>query len=198
MLNFRNTNILFFILLVLLISANYFIGIPLFAYALLVIAYLGILAYGSYKVSLNFYMPVLCSAKTRDKEIAISFDDGPDAEITPAILTILNRANVHAAFFLIGNRIPDREILVRKLYEEGHLIGNHSFSHHALFDFFSSRKMGEDLKSMDQLIINMLGIRPRLFRPPYGVTNPNLKSAVQAGGYKSIGWSIRSLDTVIK
>ncbi len=198
MLNFRNTNIFFFILVILLAISSAFAAVPIFAYGFTFIAYLCVLAYGSYTVNLNFYMTVICSAKTQDKEIAISFDDGPDAEITPAILSILEKENIQAAFFLIGKKIPGREYLVSKLHADGHLIGNHSFSHHPLFDFFSSRKMLEDLQSMDQLIFNMLGLKPKLFRPPYGVTNPNLKSAVRAGGYKAIGWNIRSLDTVIK
>lgn len=198
MLNFRNTNISFIILLILIAGASFFIGVPFFVYALLAAAYLGILAYGSYAVDLNFYMPVICSAKSEDKEIAISFDDGPHSEITPAVLNILEKANVQAAFFLIGKQIPGRENLVSQLHAKGHLIGNHSFSHHALFDLFSSKKMLADIKSMDQLILNILGLRPKFFRPPYGVTNPNLKNAVQAGRYDAIGWSVRSLDTVIK
>jgi peptidoglycan/xylan/chitin deacetylase (PgdA/CDA1 family) len=63
---------------------------------------------------------------------------------------------------------------------------------------FSSKKMLDDLKKMDLEVEKVTGMRPKLFRPPYGVTNPNLKKAIIKGGYTPVGWSVRSLDTVIK
>jgi peptidoglycan/xylan/chitin deacetylase (PgdA/CDA1 family) len=84
------------------------------------------------------------------------------------------------------------------MVREGHIIGNHSFSHHPLFDLFSSRKMLNDIKKTNHLVEEITGLMPRFFRPPYGVTNPNLKKAVLQGGMISIGWSLRSYDTIIK
>ncbi len=81
---------------------------------------------------------------------------------------------------------------------EGHIIGNHSFSHHRFFDLFSANKMLGDLKQMSESCQTTTGNTPRFFRPPYGVTNPNLKKAIFRGGFISIGWSIRSFDTVTR
>ncbi|MEO5893291.1 MAG: polysaccharide deacetylase family protein, partial [Ferruginibacter sp.] len=60
------------------------------------------------------------------------------------------------------------------------------------------QKMLQDLKMMDREMERVTGLQPKLFRPPYGVTNPNLKKAIINGGYIAVGWSVRSMDTVIK
>ena len=146
----------------------------------------------------QFFYKVICSANTDQKEIAISFDDGPASNYTPEILQLLKQDNVKAAFFCIGNRIAGNESIIAKIKEEGHIIGNHSYSHHFWFDLFSSKKMLDDLKKMDQEIERVIGLQPKLFRPPYGVTNPNLKKAIIKGDYTPVGWSVRSMDTVIK
>ena len=129
--------------------------------------------------------------------MALSFDDGP-AGSTSQVLDILKENKVEAAFFCIGKKIPGNEALIKRMAAEGHIIGNHSFSHHPLFDFFSSGRMLKDMTEMNQKVKDITGLSPRFFRPPYGVTNPNLKKAVMLGGFISIGWSIRSYDTVIK
>lgn len=173
-------------------------GLPWFSYLLLAAAWLGLIAYGSAVVGSQFFIPVLCSAPTTEKQIALSFDDGPVEEFTPALLQILAEHRVPAAFFCIGNRIAGKEALLRQLHEAGHLIGNHSFSHHRWFDLFSASRMLADLQRASEAVESATGLRPRLFRPPYGVTNPNLARAIRRGGFVPIGWSLRSLDTVVR
>jgi peptidoglycan/xylan/chitin deacetylase (PgdA/CDA1 family) len=198
MLNFRNTNIFFSILLIVLIGVHIKYGLPFYIYPLLFIAYSLIVFYGCYYVGSNFFIKIVCSASTDKKEIAISFDDGPAANYTPEILQLLKQENIKATFFCIGYRIAGNENILRQIKNEGHIIGNHSYSHHFWFDMYSSKKMLGDLKMMDHEMERVTGMRPKLFRPPYGVTNPNLKKAIINGGYTPVGWSVRSLDTVIK
>ncbi len=93
--------------------------------------------------------------------------------------------------------MPDNEGILKRIINEGHIIGNHSNSHNSLFDLYSSKKMLNELELASQTCQDITGYYPRFFRPPYGVTNPNLKKAVLKGGFISIGWSIRSYDTVI-
>ena len=143
-------------------------------------------------------MPLICEAFTTDKKIAISFDDGPDEKYTPEILRILKQHNINAAFFCIGKKIEGRESMLNQISDNGHIIGNHSYSHHFWFSMFSSEQMISELSNTDLRIKEATGFRPQLFRPPYGVTNPNIRKAVEAGNYKAIGWSVRSMDTVIK
>ncbi len=197
MLRFGSTTLIAVAMLLFAIVADVLWGVPWYVYAALVLAYSLILFYGCYYVGSNFFIPIVCAAKTNEKEIAITFDDGP-ASATTSILQVLKEHNIKAAFFCIGSRIAGNEHILRQLYEEGHLIGNHSFSHHFWFDMYGSAKMLADLRQMDEETNRVLGIQPKLFRPPYGVTNPNLKKAIIVGHYTPVGWSVRSMDTVIK
>jgi peptidoglycan/xylan/chitin deacetylase (PgdA/CDA1 family) len=173
-------------------------GLPVYIYPLALVIYSLIVFYGCYYVGSNFFIKIICSANTSEKEIAISFDDGPATNHTPEILQLLKQANLKAAFFCIGNRIAGNENILQQIKEDGHIIGNHSYSHHFWFDMFSSKKMLNDLKLMDEELKRVTGLQPKLFRPPYGVTNPNLKKAIIQGNYTPVGWSARSMDTVIK
>jgi len=198
MLNFRNTTITSILLLLVLAGADGIIGIPFYSYIILFSLYALCLFWGSYYVGSGFYIDIMCSAKTEEKKISISFDDGPLPEFTPQVLQILKESGVSAAFFCIGKRVEEHPVLFKRIIEEGHLVGNHSYSHHPWFDLFSADKMYADLRRMDGAVNRISGLTPRLFRPPYGVTNPNLKKAVIKGNYIPVGWNIRSLDTVIK
>lgn len=155
-------------------------------------------AWGAIFVHSGYYIRVLCKASTNEKVVALSFDDGPVEEYTPQILDILKEQQVRAAFFCIGRRAEQAPDLLKRIHEEGHLIGNHSYSHHTLFDLYPTRKMKQDLQKADAAIHTATGLKPALFRPPYGVTNPMLARAVKAGKYTPVGWSIRSMDTVIR
>lgn len=198
MLNFRNTNIFFVILLILLIGIHIRFGLPAYIYPLIFVIYSLIVFYGCYYVGSNFFIKIVCSASTDQKEIAISFDDGPASKYSPEILQLLKQNDIKATFFCIGKRIAGNENILKQIQDEGHIIGNHSFSHHFWFDMFSSKKMLDDLKMMDHEMERVTGMRPKLFRPPYGVTNPNLKKAIIKGDYTPVGWSVRSMDTAIK
>lgn len=198
MLNFRNTNFFFITLLVIIIGVHIKYELHVCAYYLLFIAYSLIVFWGCYYVGSNFFIKIVCKAISDKKEIAISFDDGPATNYTKEILTILNSENVKATFFCIGNRIAGNETILKQIQVEGHIIGNHSYSHHFWFDMYSTQKMQDDLKQMDAEMERVTGLKPKLFRPPYGVTNPNLAKAIKNGGYTPVGWSVRSMDTVIK
>lgn len=198
MLNFRNTNIFFALLLITLIGLHMKYGIPVYIYPLLFVVYSLIVFWGCYYVGSGFFIKIVCKADTGTKEIAISFDDGPAASYTKEILKVLKKENVKATFFCIGKHIAGNEEILKQVYTEGHLIGNHSYSHHFWFDIFSAKKMKTDLAQMDEEVQRVIGVKPKLFRPPYGVTNPNVKKAIINGGYTPVGWSVRSMDTVIK
>jgi peptidoglycan-N-acetylglucosamine deacetylase len=197
MLTFKRTTLIFVLLQVFLILLHRRFGLPVYSYFILLFLYCFLLFMGSYRVDSGFYIRVICSAAKDKKEIAISFDDGPATEFTPQILQILDDMKVQAAFFCIGNRIEGMEPLFKRIHEKGHVLGNHSYSHHPLFDLFSAGKVLADLRRMDDCMRNLVGVRPKMFRPPYGVTNPPVSKAIRKGNYIPIGWSIRSLDTVI-
>lgn len=197
MLTFRNTSIVFLLLLLLFAFLQTSVAVPVWVYIITCCAYLFILSYGSYFVHSGFFMPVICSGNTSGKKIALSFDDGPVPNRTSDILEVLDKYKVNAAFFCIGYRIEGNESIIRSIKEKGHVIGNHSFSHHYFFDFFSRARMQQDLAETDKLLKQAAGITPLFFRPPYGVTTPVMKKVMQVGNYTAVGWNIRSLDTVI-
>lgn len=198
MLNFRNTNIFFVSVLAVLISVHVRNGLPVYIYPILFIAWSLVVFWGCVNVRSNFFIPIVCKAEIDKKEIAISFDDGPAENYTPQVLNVLKKENVKATFFCIGNRIEGNEAILKQVHEDGHIIANHSYSHHFWFDMYSSKKMLKDLQQMDVEMEKATGLKPKLFRPPYGVTNPNLAKAIKKGGYTPVGWNVRSLDTVAK
>jgi len=203
MLNFRNTSLLFCLLIVGMVLLEFVIEIRWYHYLLLIFVYSLLLCYGSITVQSNFYMKVLNNGtvprtQAGAKQLAISFDDGPADQYTSGILQVLDDLKVPATFFCIGKNIAGREALLNKIITDGHIIGNHSYSHAFWFDIYSARRMKADLQQMTEAVLQATGLKPRLFRPPYGVTNPNLAKATAAHGLISIGWNIRSLDTVVK
>lgn len=140
---------------------------------------------------------VLCKLPKLEKQVCLTFDDGPHSTNTPAILELLKRYNIHALFFCIGRNVAENEQLVRRMAAEGHLIGNHSFAHSPWFDWYPSGKIFRELKMTDLAIQQATGAPVRFFRPPFGVLNPMVSKAVKRGPWITFCWDVRSLDTVI-
>jgi peptidoglycan-N-acetylglucosamine deacetylase len=196
MLTFRNTTITFFLLLFLLnILRIAGFGIH-FSFALiLMIVYLAVSVTFSFFICSGYHMKAFCKGVTTQKIVALTFDDGPDVEFTGRILDLLRDAGVPATFFCIGKKIRGNEQILRRMNDEGHLIGMHSFSHSAWFDFFSQLRMKKEFVLCENEIRQITGKRPLFFRPPYGVINPMVKSALRGTGYHVIGFSRRAWDT---
>lgn len=176
------------------VRGNWSMAVPIITVVLFVLAKV----YGSFFIASNFYLKVLCTGDKNEKRIAITFDDGPVVGATDRILKTLREKNIKATFFCIGRNVANSASLVKQIDEEGHLVGNHTFEHGKWFDLQSPTKMYAELKKTNEVIAGAIGKTPKLFRPPYGVTNPNLAEAVIAGNYQTIGWSVRSFDTISK
>jgi len=157
--------------------------------------YLALIIYGSAIIQANFYAPAYCLGNSSEKEIALTFDDGPNREYTPQVLSTLAQYNALATFFVIGKNIPGNESLLKQIDAAGHSIGNHSYTHSFWVDFKSVQGFKDELNQTTKSVFNIIGKRMKLFRPPYGVTTPNLAKAANALDYRIIGWSIRSFDT---
>ncbi|HSZ25658.1 MAG TPA: polysaccharide deacetylase family protein [Cytophagaceae bacterium] len=198
MLTFKKTRALFIIASTIAIGIFSIFPFSWLYLLLLPFLYILILSYGSAFIESGFFIKSICRLDTNEKIIALTFDDGPDPINTPLILDILNKNSLHATFFVIGKKIKENESLLKRIKSEGHIIANHSFSHSYFFDFYPTKKVIADLERSSVLIKNSIGVTPKLFRPPYGVTNPNIARAVSQLHLISIGWNIRSLDTVIK
>lgn len=198
MLRNRTVNIVFALILISIMISDNYSEIPLWIYVIVIVGYCLIQAYGSIVLSAQFFIDVKSSGETGSNQVALTFDDGPVPGKTELILEILDRYKVPASFFCIGNRVKEHPEILLKIHAKGHVIGNHSYWHGKLFDLQTAATILKELDDTDQIIFDTLGVKPEFFRPPYGVTNPMVASAIRKGGYKTIGWSVRSLDTVIK
>jgi peptidoglycan/xylan/chitin deacetylase (PgdA/CDA1 family) len=198
MLNSRTVNIVFTLFLFICIISDVFAEVSLWIYMAIAMAYLVFQVYGSTILSAQFFLPVKYKSDFSSNGVALTFDDGPIPGKTELILDILKTHKIPAAFFCIGHRAKEHPELVQRIHAEGHLIGNHSYWHGKMFDLQSSDKISTELQDTDEMINKCIGVKPRFFRPPYGVTNPMVASAVKKGNYTTIGWSVRSFDTVIK
>ena len=157
--------------------------------------YLALIIYGSSIIQANFYIQAHCYANTSEKVIALSFDDGPNREYTQQVLSILAQYDASATFFVIGKKIQGNEFLLKQIDSDGHSIGNHSYTHSFFMDFKNLQGFKDELNQTAESVFNIIGKRMKLFRPPYGVTTPDLARASKELNYSIIGWSIRSFDT---
>lgn len=125
-------------------------------------------------------------------KIAITFDDGPNAECTPKLLDGLQKRGVKATFFLIGQNIEkgsNREI-VKRMYEEGHLIGNHTY-HHVEITRVSNEKAYEELMMCNELIQSITGQEVEYMRPPFGLWQKELEQKIHV---LPVMWNVDPLD----
>lgn len=198
MLNHRIVSTIFLISLAIIGVGYAFDSWPSYYFAVAFGFYTIIEAWGSFALKNNYFTKSICSFETDEKEIVLTFDDGPDREVTPAVLYVLQKWDVPATFFCIGKKVEQEPALVRCIFEDGHAIGLHSHSHSYFYDFYSYSGFKKDLIKNQDVIQEIIGHRPRFFRPPYGVTTPFMHRAVTSLRLTVIGWSIRSLDTLIK
>jgi peptidoglycan/xylan/chitin deacetylase (PgdA/CDA1 family) len=124
--------------------------------------------------------------------IAMTFDDGPDAKLTPRLLDILKERNIHATFFVLGNMVQSHPEILKREAAEGHEIGNHSWSHLPLTKVVQREGgLHHELADTSDLIKQNIGKPVTLMRPPYGATNPRLSKAIEREyGMKVILWSV--------
>ncbi|MDR0695001.1 MAG: polysaccharide deacetylase family protein [Prevotellaceae bacterium] len=155
------------------------------------------LVYASAAIRSGVYLKAVCRLKTDEKVVALTFDDGPDSITTPKILDILSGYGIPALFFCTGHKMEGQEHLLQRMVDEGHGLGNHTYAHSALFPLLPLAKMKKDMQKCEERIQHFTHCRP-FFRPPFGVTNPTVAKAAAQLGYRTMGWNVRSFDTVKK
>lgn len=196
MLNFKTVNSLAFILLVGLIVAYFLLDISFWWFLLLGIIWFIFTALGSGLIGWNYHIEAFnCHPTISKNHVAITFDDGPNPAFTPQVLKLLEKYNAKATFFCIGLHIENHPGLFKNIIKQGHTVGNHTYSHHNMFGFFNSKQVMEELELTNKLVQNITGLKLKLFRPAFGVTNPRIKKALNALKLQAIGWNKRSLDT---
>jgi peptidoglycan/xylan/chitin deacetylase (PgdA/CDA1 family) len=128
--------------------------------------------------------------------VALTFDDGPHPEDTPAILGLLAQAGVRATFFFVGEKARRHPALVRRAAEAGHEIGAHSDTHPWWFSLAPPGRVAREVEGSARTLESLAGRRPIHFRPPVGHKSLFLPDALEASGMRLVTWSSRSFDTL--
>jgi peptidoglycan-N-acetylglucosamine deacetylase len=145
----------------------------------------------------GFFIATVTHGPRQSKQVALTFDDGPDPEVTPAVLDELRRDGARASFFVIGKSLAARPELGRRMVAEGHVVANHSWQHSYMQSFRLHRWQSEELSRAERAIEAATG-RPstRLYRAPVGMKTGDLARAVEALGLRVVAWSVHSRDTL--
>jgi len=132
---------------------------------------------------------VVHAVKTGQKVFALTFDDGPQPRYTREVLDILKRNHIHATFFLIGKMVKEFPKVAREVADAGHVIGNHSWSHPS-----KPKDPVAEFRKTDTELVRVLGRRPDLFRPPYGLLHNGLAQTAEKSGDAVILWNSVGAD----
>jgi peptidoglycan/xylan/chitin deacetylase (PgdA/CDA1 family) len=134
------------------------------------------------------------SCNVEGMSIAITFDDGPNPELTPRLLDMLKERGIKATFFVVGKNVEEYPGIVTRMASDGHEVANHSWSHPALTKL-GVESFRKQIENTNQAIANATGKRPVLMRPPYGATSVSLNRRLnEQFGLKVILWSVDPLD----
>ncbi len=137
---------------------------------------------------------ILCEVETPEKVIALTFDDGPNPQHTPALLNLLSARSVPATFFVVGRRVRRFGEIVRRLVTEGHEIGNHT-NRHVPLSALPRPLIRRELRVTEELIVKETGAKPKFMRPPFGWYNDRVLSVARAMGYRPVIGSIHPRDS---
>ena len=192
MTRFLVSTMLFAVIVVELIFCRVWQALPGVMFGWMIFVGLGVAC-----PSLKFFGNFICRGSRKGKQVALTFDDGPDPRSTPQLLDLLREQKITATFFCIGQHVEKNPELAARILREGHLVENHSFAHSNLINFYSPKKLRAELALAQVAIEKAAGVAPKFYRPPVGLSNPGTFRVAQALELQVIGWNIRSLDTVI-
>ncbi|MBN1575928.1 MAG: polysaccharide deacetylase family protein [Chitinispirillaceae bacterium] len=160
--------------------------------AAVLLLHLPVLVAGVANLHLGFFCPALCTRGGEKRRLALTFDDGPEPNLTPAILDLLGEFNFRATFFCIARRVEKHPAVARLIVTRGHTIACHDLDHQWTANLRRHRRMVADINEACSIIRSVTGISPRCYRPPVGLSNPHLRTALAHLDMVCIGWS-RSL-----
>jgi peptidoglycan/xylan/chitin deacetylase (PgdA/CDA1 family) len=137
---------------------------------------------------------LLCEVKTDEKRIALTFDDGPSPRWTPPLLDMLGRKQIRATFFVVGFKVRLHGDILGRTADEGHEIGNHTYTHVPL-SVQPSVLIRREISTTERLITDVTGRRPHFLRPPMGWFNNRVLRVVREMGYEPVIGSIHPRDS---
>jgi peptidoglycan-N-acetylglucosamine deacetylase len=156
--------------------------------AAVAIAAAGLTAYGGVYPRAQIFGSTICRTNSA-RQLALTFDDGPNPSITPKLLDLLDRYSAKATFFLIGRYVRECPELVKETAARGHSVGNHTETHPNLF-WCTPTQIRIELHLCQDAIRNVLGVPAKWFRPPFGMRNPWVIPAAREFGYRTVMWTL--------
>ena len=138
----------------------------------------------------------LPAAGANHGEVVLTFDDGPDPDVTPQVLDLLDRFRMKASFFCIGEKAAAFPEIVNDIARRGHRVENHSYRHSYAFAFYGISRLGRELDAAQSIIRETAGRPPRFFRAPAGFRSPLLDPVLAKRGLQYVSWTRRGYDTV--
>ena len=138
----------------------------------------------------------LPDAAVQRRQFALTLDDGPDPEVTPRVLDLLDAHRTRATFFCIAERAQAAPALVREIVARGHDVQNHSHSHRHHFALLGPRALAREIDRAQRVLVDLTGVRPHCFRAPAGLRNPFLDPVLHAQNLNLVSWTRRGFDTV--
>jgi peptidoglycan/xylan/chitin deacetylase (PgdA/CDA1 family) len=167
-------------------------GVPILSTAAL-----AALGYVSVSPTSRFWGPVVPTGDTSaPPRYALTFDDGPCDNATPRILDTLAQLNARATFFVIGVNAKRFPKIVRRIYDEGHIVANHSYTHSHFGIMRAGWYWERQIRQTDALLQEIIGVKPAFFRPPMGARHLHLTRAARRYGHTIITWSRRAMDGI--
>ena len=160
---------------------------------LVVAAAAGLFVHACYSPTSTLFGPALMRGPSNAQKVALTFDDGPAPLYTDKILDILRDKNVSATFFVCGHNVDRHPEIVRRVVREGHTLGNHTYSHLSLF-MRSAQRMAGEIDRAQAAIERVAGVRPKIFRPPYGARFPGLMGVLAERELRLVMWSASGRD----
>jgi len=145
------------------------------------------------RILLAPYPEVIWRKASDQNNLFLTFDDGPDPEITPQVLQILKKYRIPAVFFLQGEKLAQGKKELKHLRYQGHSLGNHGYSHHPLL-LKSPKSINDGIRETDRLIYREFGQKTTLFRPPYGIWGPALRRQLRLFDKQIVLWSLMAFD----
>jgi len=129
-----------------------------------------------------------------ERDIALTFDDGPTAEYTPQVLQILEHYGVKGTFFLVGYNVERHPEIAKQIVEQGNQIGNHSWSHSNFLPYLLPYQIADDYRKSEKAIYDATGVTPRFYRAPHGKVTPWMRWVLHKEGLMMIGWTFSPGD----
>lgn len=187
--------------LALAYAATTVISVGVFGFSLLSVGIpaallMALFADGIARPGSSLFYPTVTHGSRKGHRVALTFDDGPDPQVTPAVLDALAQYGARATFFAIGRSLEAHPQLAQRLLAEHHELGNHSWQHSRWQNFFGARHQMLEIERGEQAVATLTGSRQRpLYRPPIGLKSPPLGQAAQRLRLTLVAWSLHSRDS---